>query len=43
VPEHFIAIEQRLTEMDAMVAYLQILGRLTNAAHAPLAQAGTAQ
>jgi len=33
----------RLTEMDAMVAYLQILGRLTNAAHAPLAQAGTAQ
>lgn len=24
---------QRLTEMDALVAYLQILGRLTNAAH----------
>ncbi|HUF87589.1 MAG TPA: cytochrome-c oxidase, cbb3-type subunit II [Thermohalobaculum sp.] len=34
----------RLTEMDAMVAYLQILGRLTDAAHkqAPLAQ-GEAQ
>src|SRR5215470_1476113 len=29
-----------LTEMDALVAYLQILGRLTNAAHKPVAQAG---
>ena len=25
---------QNVTEMDALVAYLQILGRLTNAAHA---------
>ena len=30
----------RLTEMDALVAYLQILGRLTDAAHKPIAQAG---
>ena len=29
-----------LTEMDAMVAYLQILGRLTSAAHKPAAAAG---
>ncbi|MBN8967143.1 MAG: cytochrome-c oxidase, cbb3-type subunit II [Rhizobiales bacterium] len=28
-----------LTEMDAMVAYLQILGRLTDAAHTPIASA----
>ena len=28
-----------VTEMDALVAYLQILGRLTDAAHKPLAQA----
>jgi cytochrome c oxidase cbb3-type subunit 2 len=28
-----------LTEMDAMVAYLQILGRLTDAAHKPIASA----
>lgn len=28
-----------LTEMDALVAYLQILGRLTDAAHKPLATA----
>ena len=27
-----------LTEMDAMVAYLQILGRLTDAAHKPVAE-----
>ena len=27
-----------LTEMDALVAYLQILGRLTDAAHKPAAQ-----
>jgi cytochrome c oxidase cbb3-type subunit 2 len=30
----------RLTEMDALVAYLQILGRLTAAAHKPMAEAG---
>jgi cytochrome c oxidase cbb3-type subunit 2 len=30
----------RLTEMDALVAYLQILGRLTDAAYKPIAQAG---
>src|SRR5262245_19298402 len=29
-----------LTEMDALVAYLQILGRLTSAAYAPVASAG---
>ena len=29
-----------LTEMDALVAYLQILGRLTDVAHKPIAQAG---
>ncbi|MGE3150688.1 MAG: cytochrome-c oxidase, cbb3-type subunit II [Pseudorhodoplanes sp.] len=29
-----------LTEMDALVAYLQILGRLTDAAHTPVAAAG---
>jgi cytochrome c oxidase cbb3-type subunit 2 len=33
----------RLTEMDALVAYLQILGRLTEAAHKSMAQAGAAQ
>ncbi len=30
----------RLTEMDAMVAYLQVLGRLTDAAHRQAAAAG---
>jgi cytochrome c oxidase cbb3-type subunit II len=30
----------RLTEMDALVAYLQILGRLTDAAYKPIAEAG---
>ena len=30
----------RLTEMDAIVAYLQILGRLTNVAHRPVASIG---
>jgi cytochrome c oxidase cbb3-type subunit 2 len=30
----------QLTEMDAMVAYLQVLGRLTDAAVKPVAQAG---
>lgn len=29
-----------LTEMDALVAYLQILGRLTDAAHTPVAAVG---
>lgn len=29
----FDGISTRLTEMDALVAYLQVLGRLTNAAH----------
>jgi cytochrome c oxidase cbb3-type subunit 2 len=33
----------RLTEMDALVAYLQVLGRLTNAATKPMAQAGAVQ
>jgi cytochrome c oxidase cbb3-type subunit 2 len=32
-----------LTEMDALVAYLQVLGRLTDAAHRPIAQAGGGQ
>jgi cytochrome c oxidase cbb3-type subunit 2 len=36
----FDAQPGRLTEMDALVAYLQILGRLTDAAHKPLASAG---
>jgi cytochrome c oxidase cbb3-type subunit 2 len=30
----------RLTEMDAIVAYLQVLGRLTDAAHNPADLAG---
>jgi cytochrome c oxidase cbb3-type subunit II len=29
-----------LTELDALVAYLQILGKLTDAAHQPVAAAG---
>jgi cytochrome c oxidase cbb3-type subunit 2 len=33
----------QLTEMDALVAYLQVLGRLTEAAIKPVAQAGAAQ
>ena len=33
----------RLTEMDALVAYLQILGRLTDAAHTHAEQLGAAQ
>jgi cytochrome c oxidase cbb3-type subunit II len=33
----------RLTEMDALVAYMQILGRLTGAAHKSMAQAGVVQ
>lgn len=31
---------ERLTEMDAVVAYLQVLGRLTDAAHTPVKTAG---
>jgi len=33
----------RLTEMDALVAYLQILGHLTDAASKSVAQAGGSQ
>jgi cytochrome c oxidase cbb3-type subunit 2 len=33
----------QLTEMDALVAYLQILGHLTDAANKPIAQAGAAK
>jgi cytochrome c oxidase cbb3-type subunit 2 len=33
----FDGIPGRLTEMDALVAYLQVLGRLTDAAAKPLA------
>jgi len=29
-----------LTELDALVAYMQVLGKLTDAAHKPLAAAG---
>jgi len=36
----FDGIPGVLTEMDALVAYLQILGRLTDAAHRPIAAAG---
>jgi cytochrome c oxidase cbb3-type subunit 2 len=35
----FDAAADQVTEMDALVAYLQILGRLTDAAHKPLAKA----
>jgi cytochrome c oxidase cbb3-type subunit 2 len=36
----FDGVPGALTEMDALVAYLQILGRLTDAAHKPVAAAG---
>ena len=36
----FDGVPGTLTEMDAVVAYLQILGRLTDAAHKPIAAAG---
>ena len=36
----FDGLPDRLTEMDALVAYLQILGHLTDAANKPVAQAG---
>ena len=35
----FDGAPERLTEMDALVAYLQILGRLTGAAHLPVTAA----
>jgi cytochrome c oxidase cbb3-type subunit 2 len=35
----FDGAPERLTEMDALVSYLQILGRLTDAAHKPIATA----
>lgn len=36
----FDGVPSALTEMDALVAYLQILGRLTDAAHKPVAADG---
>jgi cytochrome c oxidase cbb3-type subunit 2 len=36
----FDGLPDQLTEMDALVAYLQILGRLTDAAHKSVAKAG---
>src|SRR5689334_2642837 len=36
----FDDLPSRLTEMDALVAYLQVLGRLTDAAGKAVAQAG---
>jgi cytochrome c oxidase cbb3-type subunit 2 len=36
----FDGLPGELTEMDALVAYLQILGRLTDAAHKPVAAIG---
>jgi cytochrome c oxidase cbb3-type subunit 2 len=36
----FDGVSGTLTEMDALVAYLQILGRLTDAAHKPIAAVG---
>ncbi|UGY15621.1 cytochrome-c oxidase, cbb3-type subunit II [Bradyrhizobium septentrionale] len=39
----FDGLPSRLTEMDAMVAYLQVLGRLTGAAHKSTAEAGASQ
>jgi cytochrome c oxidase cbb3-type subunit 2 len=36
----FDAAPNTLTEMDALVAYLQILGRLTESAYKPVATAG---
>jgi cytochrome c oxidase cbb3-type subunit 2 len=36
----FDGVPGTLTEMDALVAYLQILGRLTDAAHKPVAATG---
>jgi len=36
----FDGVAEQVTEMDALVAYLQILGRLTDAAHKSLVKAG---
>ena len=36
----FDGMPDQLTEMDAVVAYLQVLGRLTDAAYKPVASAG---
>jgi cytochrome c oxidase cbb3-type subunit 2 len=36
----FDGVPGRVTEMDALVAYLQILGKLTDAAYPPVAKAG---
>ncbi len=36
----FDGVPGTLTELDAVIAYLQILGRLTDAAHKPIAAAG---
>ena len=36
-------LPNELTEMDALVAYLQVLGRLTDAAYRPVTQAGGSQ
>jgi cytochrome c oxidase cbb3-type subunit 2 len=36
---NFDGVAARLTEMDALIAYLQILGQLTDAAHKPVAAA----
>jgi cytochrome c oxidase cbb3-type subunit 2 len=36
----FDGVQGEPTEMDALVAYLQILGKLTDVAHKPVAQAG---
>ena len=35
-----IVSARRQNELDALVAYLQILGKLTDAAHKPVAAAG---
>lgn len=37
----FDGVQGEPTEMDALVAYLQILGKLTDVAHTPVAQAAT--
>jgi cytochrome c oxidase cbb3-type subunit II len=39
----FDGLPSQLTEMDALVAYLQMVGRLTDAAYKPQAQAGGTQ
>jgi cytochrome c oxidase cbb3-type subunit 2 len=39
----FDGLPNQLTEMDALVAYLQVLWRLTDAAYKPVAQTGDSQ